>query len=375
MNARTNGTLPHLLIDGRPLTGVRNGVTRVLEQLLKVWPDVPRFRTTLISNRPISSNAVLPAAVDCYVDDGMWSRVPGSIWMSLRTNAIARQLGATHFLGTQHVLPIWGARQLRTGLIVHDLVFDKFPETMQTSNRLMSQYFAPRSIRMANKIFCVSETTRSDLERFLGRPLPHARVTYPGVTQQSLACSDILLEKGKGDAPLRLLVVGSMEPRKNVAQFLRVFLQLCKIRPGIRLDIVSGDGWGSALEGQLHNEVMSHPQIAIHQRISDAALDKLYREVDFLVFPSIYEGFGLPILEAVGKCGVIANDIPVFRELASKITGVRLIDLSQDERLSARALNETLQRGTPAHFVSADVEQMFQWNTCARRILAGMELL
>jgi glycosyltransferase involved in cell wall biosynthesis len=364
---------PHLLIDARPLTGVRNGVTRVVEQLLKAWPEAPEFDTTLISNRPMTSNEPLPAGVGCHVDGGVWARIPGSIWMTLRAKALARQLGATHFLGTAHVLPLLGVAHLHTGVIVHDLVFDKFPETMQMSNRLMSRYFAPRSIRLADRIFCMSATTRHDLELYLGKRLPQASVTYPGVTQQKASPSDLAGEHGS-DTALRLLVVGSLEPRKNIPQFLKIFLELSKIRPDVRLDIVSSSSWGNVLDEKFRNEVDSHPRIKAHERISDGALDSLYRASDFLVFPSIYEGFGLPILEAVGKCGVIANDIPIFRELAGHMTGVHLFDLAQDPRIAAQHLSVSLPAAEPAEFLSRETEALFQWQTCARDILTGMGL-
>lgn len=370
-----NNTVPHLLVDARSLTGARNGVTRVLEQLLQAWPEAPGFRTTLISNRRISSNARLPAAVGTFVDGGIWSKLPGSIWMTLRAGSIARQVGASHFLGTEHVLPLLGCGHLKTGVIVHDLVFHKFPETMLPSNRLMSCFFAPRSMRMAERLFCVSATTCQDLELYFGMKLPHASVAYPGITQHSAVPTSTSFGKAEDDAPLRLLVVGSLEPRKNIAQFLKVFLELSKTKPDLKLDIVSGGGWGNVLDSQLRIAVESHPHISVHLGISDAALDQLYREVDFLVFPSIYEGFGLPLLEAVGKCAVIANDIPVFRELAGHIDGVRLVNLGQEPRAAAVDLGAVIQRSAPARFANVQAEELFQWRTTADHILKGMGLL
>jgi glycosyltransferase involved in cell wall biosynthesis len=126
----------------------------------------------------------------------------------------------------------------------------------------------------------------------------------------------------------------------------------------------------------LHERVAKHPMIKVHQGISDAALDALYREVDFLVFPSIYEGFGLPILEAVGKCSVIANDIPVFRELAAKIDGVELLDFSVHESTAAERLAALLGKSSSGLAqIRARFKDQFRWETCANTIVTRMGLV
>jgi glycosyltransferase involved in cell wall biosynthesis len=295
--------------------------------------------------------------------------------MQLRARSIAEQLGATDFLGPQHVIPLNVRKRLNTGVIVHDLVFDRYPETMQLSNRVLSRRYAPKSIRAADHIFCVSETTLRDLETFLNREMPNAVVSHPGLTAQTVASETQAILKAARSST-RLLIVGSMEPRKNVAQFLRVFLELTMKHSNIHLDMVSGDGWGQVLGTALHERVAKHPMIKVHQGISDAALDALYREVDFLVFPSIYEGFGLPILEAVGKCSVIANDIPVFRELAAKIDGVELLDFSVHESTAAERLAALLGKSSSGLAqIRARFKDQFRWETCANTIVTRMGLV
>lgn len=364
----------HLLIDGRTLTGGRNGITRFVEQLLQAWPVSPAFRTTVISNKPIVSNAVLPPGIDLHTDDGSWTNLPGTLWLQASMPAIAKRMGATDFLGPEHVLPLSVCGRLNTGVIVHDLVFERYPETMVLSNRLLSRFFAPRSIRAADRIFCVSESTRQDLEAYLGRRAQNAYVSYPGLAGLGGSRQADAISQGRDG--VHLLIVGSMEPRKNIKQFLKIFLQLAQARSDVYLDIVSGGGWGRALEPELHERVRTHPRIHFHQGISDEKLDALYRKVDFLVFPSIYEGFGLPILEAVGKCAVIANDIPVFRELAAKIDGIDLCDFSVGENDAAQRVNELIATGTArSATIRPAFRDTFNWSNCANTIAAGMGLI
>lgn len=364
---------PHLLVDARPLDGGRNGITRFVEQLVAAWPQSPGFRTTLISNRPLRSNAALPESITCLHDEHPLSRLPGTLWMTLRVPALARALGATHFLGTQHVLPLWRTGGLTQGVIVHDLVFELFPETMAPSNRALTGYFAPRSIRRADQIFCVSETTRNDVQRHFGAAADGALVCYPGRTSMHAGTNPTPPPStSHGNGALRLLVVGSMEPRKNIGRLLEAFLIAAELAPGLTLDLVSGDAWGHVLGEDTWARLRQHPRMRIHQRISDETLLALYRQADYLVLPSLYEGFGLPILEAVGHCAVVANDIPIFREIAGLVDGMRLMDLEADVPIIAAQLAALTETGAPA---PADDRGAFSWASSAARMLAALNLI
>jgi len=368
-------SVPHVLVDARPLNGARNGITRFVEQLIAAWPDSTEFRTTLVSNKPIRSNAALPPHIGYLRDEHVFAHLPGTLWMMLRAPALARQLGATHFLGTQHVLPLWRTGTLSQGVVVHDLVFKLFPETMARTNRLLTGFFAPRSIRQADHQFCVSRTTRDDMAAQLKIPLDRAMVCYPGRTTGLHADGrDAGASRAdSADDTLSLLVVGSMEPRKNVPRFLQAFLTAAQRDPRLTLDLVSGDAWGDVLGDAVWTRIRQHDRIRIHRRISDEALRTLYDSADYLVFPSIYEGFGLPILEAVGHCAVIANDIPIFREIAERVDGVHLMDLQAEPEVLAGRLLEVLR--TTDRTVVADDHGKFSWASCARQIVTAMGLI
>lgn len=372
MVERSAPSVPHLLVDARPLNGARNGITRFVEQLIAAWPDSMAFQTTLVSNKPIRSNAALPPGIHCFHDTHALARLPGTLWMTLRIPALARQLSATHFLGTQHVLPMWRTANLRQGVIVHDLVFKLFPETMARTNRVLTGFFAPRSIQRADYHFCVSKTTRDDMAAQLGVTLDRTTVCYPGRTYGPTRAQPVAAARSEGGT-LSLLVVGSMEPRKNIPRFLQAFLILVEQYPGLTLDLVSGDAWGDVLGDTVWSRIRKHPNIRIHQRISDAALHDLYRSADYLVCPSLYEGFGLPVLEAVGHCAVIANDIPVFRELAAVIDGVHLTDLQGSPVDVSAKLKQLLQ--TTGRPKAADDHNRFLWSITAAKMVTAMHLM
>lgn len=360
----------HLLVDARPLDGTRNGLARFVENLVLELPNVTQARISLISNRAIVTVHPLPSAVDVFVDGGVWGRVPGSIWLNLRAKAIAKRLGATHILGTQHVLPVFGLKNQRRAVIVHDLVFRRFPETMLWSNRLFSNLLIPRSLRVADSIFCISETTRSDLQEEFGIPCDTVRVVYPGMTFDGGAGKVL-----NSETSVRLLVVGSMEPRKNFAKFFRAFLILRSKGLAIGLDVVSGGGWGNVLSQDLRLSLEADPLVCFHLRANDERLCELYARADFLIFPSLYEGFGLPMLEAIGRCGIIANDIPVFREISGHLEGVGFVDFCSEEQVVAeKMVANLLGPKMVARFRSSADRELFSWRRCAQTISSGMGL-
>lgn len=371
MRTSQSQTVPeHVLIDARPLNGLRNGLARFVEQMVREWPSVSRAKVTLISNRPVKPTQELPASVAIHIDGGIWRRCPGSLWFNLRAAAIAQRLGATHVLGTQHVLPLFGLRGVHRGVIVHDLVFRKFPQTMLWSDRMLSWLFVPLSLRVADSIFCVSDSTRRDLLTEFGVDPRIMRTAYPGSTFDAAA----LEPAGPADSTVRLLVVGSIEPRKNLAKFFRVFRLLREQGHALELDIVSGMDWGRAITPGLWRAMGADPLVRVHRGVGDERLQRLYRAADFLVFPSLYEGFGLPILEAVDKCAVIANDIPVFHEIAAHLDGVVLMDFeASDDQVAADLVRALVDKSVTRFRGGAD-RALFSWRSCAGVIAAGMGL-
>lgn len=360
-NSTMTASYAHLLIDARPLNGTRNGIARFVEQLVRAWPAVCRARVTLISNRPVVTATPLPASLNVWIDHPVWRRCPGSLWLTLRGPMIAQRLRATHMLGTQHVLPLRSLRGVHLAVIVHDLVFRKFPATMLWSDRLISGAFVPSSLRRADSIFCISESTRQDLLSEFVLPHERVRVAYPGTTFDRVATERVVAAA----PPVRLLAVGSIEPRKNLERLLRAYLLLRRQGHPLQLELVSGYAWGNALSPELQRAIAAEPSVKISTRVDDEQLKRLYAEADFLVFPSLYEGFGLPLLEAIGRCSAIANDIPVFREIANHMAGIRLMDFSSDVAAVATQLSRNLGPARVCGFRDEAAVELFSWRHCA----------
>ena len=161
---------------------------------------------------------------------------------------------------------------------VHDLAVLRHPETFNLWTRRTSRHCVPRVVRAARRVIAVSEFTKRELVELLRTPEEKVRVVPNGV-------APVFAPDGPAAEGDYLLAVATLEPRKNLGA-----VQAAAHRLGIELRVVGERGWGGVqVDGWVG-------------RVSDEELAALYRGARCLAYPSLYEGFGLPVLEAMA-CG------------------------------------------------------------------------
>jgi glycosyltransferase involved in cell wall biosynthesis len=169
---------------------------------------------------------------------------------------------------------------------VHDLAFEDFREDFSRRTGWKYRAFTPRAARSAERVICVSEFTRHDLCERYGVDPDRTRVVH---SAPSLAQGD--LEPPPGPY---LLAVGDLRKKKNLQRLARAFRELRREGAPHRLVLAGLDaGAGAALEGE--------PGVELTGYVSDEQLDALMRGAELLVYPSLYEGFGLAIVEAMAR--------------------------------------------------------------------------
>jgi glycosyltransferase involved in cell wall biosynthesis len=217
--------------------------------------------------------------------------------------------GSELFHATDHLLPF--LRRTPTVFTVHDLAFLERPETHLPYNRLYLSLMMPRFVRAATAIIADSEATRRDVLRHYGVPSDKVRVVYLGV-EQAFRPVEPAEARAHVDARYGLsgpyaLFVGTLEPRKNVRGLLlayRRLLQGWEEREGEapKLAIAGARGWWYQELFRLARGQGLDTAVRFLGRVADEDLPALYSAAAAFVYPSLYEGFGLPPLEALA-CG------------------------------------------------------------------------
>ena len=194
-------------------------------------------------------------------------------------------------------------------ITVYDLSFYHFPERFPALQRLYLSSQTRRSCQRARRIITISESSRQDVHRFLGVPLERIDVVVPGVDSvyQPLPPKVVADFKQKQGLDRFVLHVGTLQPRKNIPVLIEAFAR--QNDPTLKLVLVGGKGW-------LYDEIFRQVQaLGLEERVvftgyvPDDELPLWYNAAELLVFPSVYEGFGLPVVEAMA-CGtpVIASN-------------------------------------------------------------------
>jgi glycosyltransferase involved in cell wall biosynthesis len=233
-------------------------------------------------------------------------------WLLLRNN-----IDVVHSLHYTHPLISPCARVVT----IHDLTFLRFPELHTTGRRWIMPFFIKRAVRHAEGLVFVSQVTSNDTEKLIPstnqsvrRVIPHG--VNAGDFQVAADWKQEVLDKLSILSPF-LLFVGTLEPRKNVVRLIQAFEQFASRYPELLLIIAGKPGWNfedifTAMKATAYRERIRHLGF-----VSEPEKKALLAACEILIYPSLYEGFGLPVLEAMAAgAPVITSNVSSLPEVA-----------------------------------------------------------
>jgi glycosyltransferase involved in cell wall biosynthesis len=269
-----------------------------------------------------------------------------------------------------HVLPL--LRPLPAVVTVHDLGYRYFPGAHPPAQRRYLDWSTRFSARAAAHVLADSSATRADLARFYLIPESKVTVVYPGRDERLRPVDPEPVRARYGLPPGYVLHVGTLQPRKNLARLMDAVAALRPRWPGLTLVLAGRPGWLSA--PLLAQARANAAFVRLLDYVPDADLPGLYAGAAVFAFPSLYEGFGFPVLEAMA-CGVpvVCANAASLPELAGD--AALLVDPADTAALAAAldrlladpALRQALIARGLAHI------QRFTWSAAAAQTLQVLE--
>lgn len=264
------------------------------------------------------------------------------IWEHFKAAGYARRLGCGVWFSTSHMIPF--QRSLRRVPFVHDLIAIRYPELFGRKQSAYLRFALRYACKKTDRVLTNSEATRSDIATTF-----RVDPTRIGVTPLGPGNRIERVDPGSvGEAELEALglprgpyyfALGTLEPRKNLGRLIEA---LALDASPTRLAIAGGKGWKDSPIYARSTALGIEDRVCFLGYVPDRDLPKLFARCQAFVFPSLYEGFGMPVLEAMlAGAPVLASDRPAMREVGG--AAARYFDPESPADI-ARALSEPLDR-------------------------------
>ncbi len=267
----------------------------------------------------------------------------------------------------------------RSVATVLDLAYLTMPRAYRYTDVLYMRLAMPGSFRRANALLCISEHTRQDLERLFPFAKPKASVTPLGLhPRYRMTPRSGFDDEVRSRYALRqpyLFYAGSLSPRKGVPQLLEAFSLLKREQRIPHLLVLTGGwNWGNVNAYRMADSVGLRDQVMILGEVPSDHMPALYRLADLFVYPSLYEGFGLPVLEAMAcGCPVVCSKLTSLPEVAGD--AAVLVDPKDTARMAAEMYRALVDKDVRAMLMEKGLRrsQGYTWEATAHKTLKVFE--
>ncbi|WP_444907911.1 glycosyltransferase family 4 protein [Microbulbifer sp. SSSA008] len=357
--------MARIAVDARPLAAVTTGIGRytyaLLERMFKsdhewyLYSHAPLLRDfSGLDNVTVRCGNVPWGSMS-----SPFAQVVFPIW--------ARRDRVEVFWSPRHHLPVFLPTNITKVVTIHDLVWRNFPQTMSRLGWLLESLLMPPTLRLADSVIAVSESTMLELVEFFD----HCEGKVSVIQEAPFL--------GGGGVPVVLgdyfLFVGTLEPRKNLNRLLYAFKRYINLVDNpLPLKVCGGKGWGGVEVDEIVSELGLEGYVEVLGYVEDYKLAELYRNARALLIPSLYEGFGLPIVEAFSQgTPVLTSNRGAMKEVGGD--GAFLIDPEAPEAIAQalKSLSEDISIVRELQKCALVRAGQFSWGRAAKDTLSILE--
>ena len=294
-------------------------------------------------------------------------------WHKKVAKDIKKEKADIFFAPSSYIIPTLLPKHIKTIVVIHDLVAFLFPNSHNKKAVYIEKFFLKKALKKADLVCTVSENTKKDVIKKFEYPKEKIKVVYCSASNEfkPLQREELNTFAKQTDLPKDFfLAVGTLEPRKNYLNLVKAFLEIQKTHPNYHLVIVGKKGWEFEEIFQVIRKNYLGKKVHILGYLSENSIIRLYNMAKALVFPSYYEGFGIPPLEAMKcRCPVITSyraSIPevvgdsailINPDSFKEITGA-MLKLIKDEELCETLANQGVIQS-----------KKFSWQDSAKKLL------
>lgn len=368
--------------NARYLTHRTTGIERYLMNLIvHLQAIAPENEYILFCTDYYSSSMESPLQKGIIIDrsgsklerGGIIGQLGKILWEQVTLPKRIKGMNLNVFHAPSFIAPIF-SKACPTVVTIHDLAFLRYPEAFTRRTLLYFKAFLRKSLVMADIVIAVSQATAQDLISLLGVTSAKIRVIHHGLDghfQRGMSSEESSRVYSKfGIHREFILNVSTLSPRKNVEGLIKALKLLIDEGHDIDLVISGGEGWKHSQIYTLAHRLGLDDRIIFTGFITDDDLKCLYHAAKIFVYPSLYEGFGLPVLEAMA-CGtpVVTSNVSALPEVAGD--AALLVDPSKPEEIAraiARLLEDEHLREKLIHKGHERVK-LFSWEKTALKTL------
>lgn len=361
------------LLRNRQLDGIGNFTVQVLQRIIKNHPEQhfdilvdKKFENFYFDYPNVSLHRIFPALRHplLYI---LFLEIRLPLFLKkLKPDLVVAMDGFLSLASKSNQLPV-----------VYDLNFEHYPENLPWRNRVYYRFFFPRFVRKSSRVITISEYSKDDIIKTYHYPAEKIDNVYCGISEYFYPCSDdekrnTMKQYAGGNE--YYFFAGTMHPRKNIVRLIEAFIAFKQKNSNkVKLVLAGHIMWDDASIRKVIEGSNIKDDVVLAGRVSNETLRLLLGSARALVFVPVFEGFGLPVVEA-WQCGapVICSNVTSLPEVAGDAAIV--VDPFNVEQI-AGAMQTMMDDSVQQHYIEAGNKrkQLFSWKETAGLFWEAMQ--